>query len=308
MPMLMEVLEVILPILAPILLGAVLRRKQTISYEGISGMETFVMRYGIPCMLFHAYLTCSFSREVVAGMAAVFCLTLALAVLAFRMRRTARWNYHNLPMLFSITEGGLGVPLFLILFGLEQTFRIASLDLAQTLIGVPIISILSADEASQVRGKDILRRIASVPVAIAMVLGLAMNFSGLGAALEPSGVTSLITAVTSAIAEPVSALMLLCVGYEFQISKENRRNVLQMTGCFLGVRIVFCAAIQGLLCLLPSVQPITRWAVLLFCFLPPSYLSVNLGRTQRDNAFAASVCSISTFATLVVFCIIAIAV
>ncbi len=304
--MVTKVLNVILPMLVPILLGMFLRKKQIISQEGIAGMKTFVMRVGIPGLLFHAYLTCSFSGEIAVGMATVFVLTIVLALIAFAMKRTRRWNYNGLPMMFAVTEGGLGVPLILILFGMEHTFRMASLDLAQTFVGVPLICILSAAGEGKTTPKAFLKKIISVPVAPAVVFGLGLNFLGVPALLEPSGVWEIVASVLDAIAAPVSTLMLLSVGYEFGLTAENRRDVLTMSGYYLLGRALFCLAVQGILCLLPGVSPVTRWTVLLFSFLPPSFLSIHLGKNQKDNTFAANNCSICTFATLLVFCIIAI--
>ena len=57
--------------------------------------------------------------------------------------------------------------------------------------------------------------------------------------------------------------------------------------------------------LLPGITPMTRWAVLLFSFLPASYIAPGLGRTKQEHTVASGVCSLLTIATLVIFCIIA---
>lgn len=303
---LFRVMQVVLPIAVPILLGILFKRKQILSSACIAGMKTFVMQFGIPCLLFNAYLTCSFGGETLLTMGLVLLLTLILAFIAFRLRKTVRWNYHNLPMMFAITEGGFGVPLMLVLFGTAHTFRIAALDLAQTLVGVPIITVLSADSSGGLQLKQILKKLVTVPVMIGMLLGLAFNFSGLGRMLEPSGALAVITSVTEAVAAPVSTLLLLCVGYEFSVSPGNRRDVLTMAAGHVAIRALFCGIIQLVLLQIPGMAMETRWAVALFSFLPPSFLAISLGRTDRENGFAASVCSLCTFVTITVYCMIAI--
>ena len=301
-----RVLQVVLPIAVPVMLGIFFKRKQILSAACVAGMKTLVMQFGIPCLLFNAYLTCSFGGETVLTMGLVLLLTLVLAFIAFWLRKTARWNYHNLPMMFAVTEGGFGVPMMLALFGIVHTFRIAAMDLAQTLVGVPIITILSADIADGPRLKQILKKLVTVPVMIGMLLGLVFNFSGLGRILEPSGALGVIISATEAVAAPVSTLLLLCVGYEFCVSPGNRKDVLTMAVGHVVIRAIFCGIIQLVLLSIPGMAMETRWAVVLFSFLPPSFLTINLGKTDRENGVAASVCSLCTFGTILVYCVIAV--
>ena len=67
---------------------------------------------------------------------------------------------------------------------------------------------------------------------------------------------------------------------------------------------LFGLIMQGILLLLPAVEPETRWAVLLFTTLPPSYLSTGLGRNKEESQAASGVCSILTTVSLVIFCLV----
>ena len=64
-------------------------------------------------------------------------------------------------------------------------------------------------------------------------------------------------------------------------------------------------AIQLILCLIPGVDALTRWALLLYTMLPASYLAPTLGRSREDFTMASGVCSLLTLPTLLVFCFIA---
>jgi len=61
---------------------------------------------------------------------------------------------------------------------------------------------------------------------------------------------------------------------------------------------------QGVLCLIPNVDTVTRWVMLLYFLLPASYLAPGLGRSREDSVLASGVCSLLTAVALVVFCII----
>jgi len=62
---------------------------------------------------------------------------------------------------------------------------------------------------------------------------------------------------------------------------------------------------QAALFLIPGVDGLTRWALLLYCMLPASYLAPTLGRAEKDFAMASGVCSVLTVVTMVVFCAMA---
>ena len=57
--------------------------------------------------------------------------------------------------------------------------------------------------------------------------------------------------------------------------------------------------------LLPGITSMTRWAVLLYSFLPASYIAPSLGKTTEEQTVASGVCSLLTIVTLIVFCTMA---
>ena len=73
-----------------------------------------------------------------------------------------------------------------------------------------------------------------------------------------------------------------------------------------GLFALFGVVMQAVLFLLPNVDSMARWVLLLYCALPPSYIAPGLGKNADDNAKASGVCSILTALCLVVFCLIAI--
>ena len=60
--------------------------------------------------------------------------------------------------------------------------------------------------------------------------------------------------------------------------------------------------IQLALFLIPNVDSLTRWSILMYSTLPASYLAPTLGRTEEDFTVASVVCSILTIVSLAVFC------
>ena len=297
------VAQVVAPIFAAVVLGIITRKGKGMTREQISGLQQFVMKYGLPCVLFNSCYTARISAESVSTMAMVLPLVLFSAFWAFRARK--KFGCHNFPMLFSAQESGmLGIPLYLILFGADQVYRMGVLDLTQSVVAIPVIALLSSDTEENASLGEIVKKVFSSPFLLMSLLGLGLNLSGAAAWLEDSGFGTVITESTGFLAQPVSALMLFSVGYNFSLSKGNRKTIFRIAAIHFGMFALYCVLIQSVLFLVPNVDNLTRWAVLLYCALPASYLAPSLGRSEEDYTVASGVCSILTVACLVVFCFI----
>lgn len=301
-----KVIEIILPIFVTIALGIFARKKSILTDEANQGLQQFVMKFCLPCVLFNSCLTGTFRMESLTAMLMAMPLILLSTLLSFRLRKKT-FPYHNLPQLFCAQESGmLGIPLFMTLFGAANAFRVGVLDLAQNIICIPVIAILSADTGKNPSVRSVIKKVLLSPLLLMSLLGLVLNLSGAMDALDSIGVGKMITETTGFLAQPVSAVILFCVGYNFSLGKENRKHIFQICGLHFGLFAVFCAIMQGILCFVPDVSAETRWSILLYCSLPGSYLAAGLGKTKEDSAVAASVCSILTVVCLIIFCVMAV--
>ena len=298
------VLVILVPIFAAIVLGMLARRKNALSREGVLGMQQYVMQYGLPCIIFNSCLNARIGAESITSMALALPMMLISTLWAFRARRK-QFPYHNLPQLFAAQESGmLGIPLFMTLFGAAEAYRIGVLDLAQLPVCVSTITILTAKTEEGARPADVLRQVLTSPLLIMSILGLTLNLSGARTWLESAGIAAILTETTGFIAQPVSAAILFAVGYNFSLGSGNRSHIFRISA----IHFLYYAAfglLQLVLFLIPGVEAMTRWAILLFTTLPASYLSLGLGRTDEEYEMAAGVCSVLTIVSLSIFCVIA---
>lgn len=301
----LTVAQVVAPIFAAIFLGMTAKRKNWLSPENVQGFQTFVMKIGLPCVVFNSCLTAQMGVESVSSMALVLPCMLIATFWAFRARKK-RFPYRNLPQLFCAQETGmLGIPLFMILFGADQAYRMGILDLTQSVTAIPVIALLSADAGENPSPADIAKKVIVSPLLLMSLLGLALNLSGAADWLNSVGIGPVITETTTFLSTPISALMIFAVGYNFSLEKGSRSTIFRISAIhFIGFAL-FCLLIQGALLLIPNVDALTRWAILLYCTLPGSYLATGLGRTRDDYVMASGVCSILTVVSLLIFCVIA---
>ena len=305
MDKILNIAQVIAPILAAVVLGMVARRREIMTAQDVRGLQQFVMKFGLPCVIFNSCLTADIGAESLTSMVLVIPSVLFGTLWAFRARKKAL-PYHNLPQLFTAQETGmLGIPLFMILFGTAEAYRMGVLDLAQAVTAYPTIAILSAASAENPSPKAILKSVLTSPLLIMSALGLTLNISGIGAWLDSLGIRAVITESTGFLGQPISALMIFAVGYNFSLEKGSRSAIFRISAGHFLYFALWGLAIQGILFLIPNVDSLTRWATLMYCTLPASYLAPTLGRSQEDYTMASGVCSLLTIPALLVFCIIA---
>ena len=305
MEQILPIARVIVPILTAVALGMIARRRAVVSEQDVRGLQQFVMKFGLPCVIFNSCLTADIGAEAVTSMALVIPTVLFGTLWAFRARK-GKLRYHNLPQLFCAQETGmLGIPLFMILFGSAQAYRMGVLDIAQAVTAYPTIAILSAATDENPSARAVMKSVLTSPLLIMSLLGLTLNFTGAAEWMDSLGLLDVLTESTGFLGQPISALMIFAVGYNFSLEKGARDVIFKVAAGHFLYFALWGLAIQLILCLIPGVDALTRWALLLYTMLPASYLAPTLGRSQEDYTMASGVCSLLTIPALIVFCIMA---
>lgn len=300
-----SVVQVILPIFCCFFLGLQARKKALFSSDDVQGFQRFVVKYCLPCLLFRSCLTAQIGVQALSGLVLPVLLLFG-AVWGFWVGR--RWfPYHNIPFVFCCKETGmLGIPLFMILFGADQAYRVGILDVTQAAVVFPVIAILSAAPGTEASARAVLKQMFRSPLLLFSLTGLLLNLSGIWEWMQAVGVDGIMLDTFSYVAQPVSVMMLFCVGYNFSLKGDNWREVFRIVAVHSAIFIFFGLVFQGALFLFPGVDALTRWAVLLYTFLPISFLVPSLGRTGQDATITSSVGSVMTVICLAVFCVIAV--
>lgn len=305
MEKIISVIQVVLPIFCCFFLGLQAKRRAMFSPDDIQSFQRFVVKFCLPCLLFRSCLTAQIGTQSLSGLVLPVLLVVP-AIWGFRVGR--KWfPYHNIPFVFCCKETGmLGIPLFMILFGAEEAFRVGILDVTQAIVVFPVLAILSAAPGTTASAKVVLKEMAKSPLIQFSLAGLILNLSGAWDWMQAVGVHGIVTDTFSFIAQPVSVMMLFCVGYNFSLEGDNRREIFRIVAVHSGIFIVLGLLFQAALFLFPGVDVLTRWAVFLYMFLPASFVVPSMGRTKQDFTITSGVCSVLTVICLAVFCLIAI--
>lgn len=301
----LTVLQVISPIFVTVFLGIFARRRKALSPDEVQGMQRFVIKFCIPCLLFRSCLTADITPQALSCMVMLPPIQMLGIFWSYRARQR-RYPYHNLPFLFVCKETGMmGIPLFMILFGTDQAYQMGVWDLAQAMISFAMIGILSAAPDEDPSPKAVFKQMATSPLMLMSILGIVLNLGGLWNGIAAAGMDAVVMDTVSFLAQPVSAVMLFCVGYNFELGAGNRGTIFRLTAIHVFASAALCLIVQGVLLLVPGVGVMTRWAALLYFLLPTSYLTPGLGRNSQDYTIASGVCSLTTVICLAGFCVLA---
>ena len=305
MEQVMALLQTVVPILVCIGLGFLARKKELLTPEQTGGIQQFVLKFCIPPVLFNSCLEAQIGPQSLTTMGMLLPVLLLSSLWAFRARKK-KFHYHNFPMLFAAHETGMiGLPLCIILFGTGEAYRMGILDMTQGLISIPVMVILASDTGKGASVSAIVKKVLLSSMLIMSILGFALGLSGTMARLDAIGVGGIIRESTGFLAQPVSAAMLFSIGYNFSLNSENRKEILKIAGIGFAFSVAACLIMQGVLFLVPDVDAMTRWVVLLYCTLPASYLAPSLSRNDKESVITSGVCSLLTVITLISFCVIA---
>ena len=305
MNQMISVVQLVLPIFAVVFLGVLARKKSMFSPGEIQAFQRFVIEFCLPCLLFQSCLTAQLGAEALTGLLVPVVL-LATTVWGFRVGK--KWfPYFNTPFAFCCKETGMmGIPLFMILFGAEQAYRMGILNLTQAIVGFPMMAIMSSSSASAASPKKILGEMIRSPLILMSIGGMALNLTGVWTWMQGIGVDQIVTDTFDYLSQPVSMIMLFCVGYNFTMTPENTREILKMSAVHVVVFLIVGLVLQGALCLFPGVDAMTRWTMVIYAILPASFLLPSFGKCQLDSNITSGVCSVTTAVTLAAFCMVAV--
>lgn len=177
----MEVLEIVLPVLAMIILGILCRKWKLLDQSGVNNMKTLVTNIMLPVAIFHALATAEYSGKIGILVLIMFVMLLISFGAGFWMKRFMDEPYKKyLPFLICIYEGGMmAYPLYTSLCGSENLSQIAVLDIAGLLFGFSVyMGMLGQTEnGEKINAKSLFYSALRTPAFIGTVLGIIVGLT-----------------------------------------------------------------------------------------------------------------------------------
>lgn len=311
----LEAFSKVLPVLFLIGLGAVLRRFGFLSEAAIHGFKQLVVNITLPAALFLAFAGVRLEGGHLVIVALIFLLCLLALWASRQWRPLSGIDSAYLPPLATGFEAGMmGYAIYGAVFGADNIFQFAVIDLGQVLfvffILVPYVQRLGVGPAPFT---NTLRNFLRTPVILSIILGILFNQLGIaqGAAAWPvsASVAAAVLETLRLLAAATTPLITLVIGYEVILQRQNLAAPLRT----VGVRLLYWVP-AGLLLnwlvignLFPGNRLLQAAVMTMFILPPPFVIPIFMSNANNDDqAYVVNTLSIATAVTLVTFTIVAV--
>lgn len=298
-----QLLEKTLPVFVMLCLGMLCRRRNLLTREGVNALKNVAVNIALPAVMFSAFASAEYTFRSICVPLVIFTVCLASLYLGHVLCRVMKIHGRLSPFLSAGFEAGmLGYALFAILFPNETVSSFAMVDLGQVLFVFTVYKVLLARQNGL---KGALKDAASSPTVWAITAGLFFGASGLYGALAPSGASAVIDAVSSFIAAPTSALILLAIGYDLTPTQIQWKKTASLIVLRLGVSLLALGAVL-LLDRFVLGGMMHTGALLLLFILPPPFVLPVFADVDDERADISSTLSALTIVSILLFAVLAV--
>lgn len=306
MDKLFGVLQVVLPVVVILLCGVLVRRKGIMSQTGMDQLKSLLVKICLPCLIFGTFYRMKFTGREAIAFFLMSGTTLGSFLLGFLVCRLLKISQRTAPWMCTTIEGGsIGYALFILLFSQDQLFHIGMLDAGNALIQWSLVMTMLAISGGEKKSAKETARTLITPVNVAIVLGLVCSITGVGPRLAESRAGEILNSVLDFVGSPVSALIMLSVGYGLSF-RGIRWNEILKTAL---ARVIIFGAIGVVVCvLLNNTFPDDRMylgAGLIFFICPPTFVYTMYTKTQEEDAYVSGFLAFYTLLTIAAFAVVA---
>ena len=307
----MTILETVIPVFLMIFLGKFLKSKNIISDSGISCIKSISTNVFLPVMAFDTLIHGSFSLDslLLIGLE-IFILFTAFG-LGFLFKRFFDPSINGyVPYAMTTYEGGLfGWALIAILVGhkSEAMFSIVSMDIFSGIFCFTVMATgLKFLAGQQMSKKEIFISIITNPLIIAVILGFIGAAFNLGEIIDNSKAANLYTKTVNMFIQPLSPMILICIGSGLVFDWNVLKKGLKLAFLRYGIQIILCLITLLLISLTVGLSPELRVALLVYFFVPTSFLLSMYANDKEAIEFTSGYLSLQIIISLIIYSAISI--
>lgn len=307
----MEVLEIVLPVLAMIILGILCRKWKLLDQSGVNNMKTLVTNIMLPVAIFHALATAEYSGKIGILVLIMFVMLLISFGAGFWMKRFMDEPYKKyLPFLVCIYEGGMmAYPLYTSLCGSENLSQIAVLDIAGLLFGFSVyMGMLGQTEnGEKINAKSLFYSALRTPAFIGTVLGIIAGLTRMITRLLDSPFGNCYLSVENILTTAITPIILIVVGYSMELAPELISLCLKTILLRVLLQAVMIAGVLMVVKYLAGGSRLLNLAVITYMSSPATFSMQTFLRKKESSAYASTTNSLYCVVSILVYITLAVA-
>ena len=307
----MEVLEIVLPVLAMIILGILCRKWKLLDQSGVNNMKTLVTNIMLPVAIFHALATAEYSGKIGILVLIMFVMLLISFGAGFWMKRFMDEPYKKyIPFLVCIYEGGMmAYPLYTSLCGSENLSQIAVLDIAGLLFGFSVyMGMLGQTEnGEKINAKSLFYSALRTPAFIGTVLGIIVGLTRMITRLLDSPFGNCYLSVENILTTAITPIILIVVGYSMELAPELISPCLKTILLRVLLQAVMIAGVLMVVKYLVGGSRLLNLAVITYMSSPATFSMQTFLRKKESSAYASTTNSLYCVVSILVYITLAVA-
>ena len=307
----MEVLEIVLPVLAMIILGILCRKWKLLDQSGVNNMKTLVTNIMLPVAIFHALATAEYSGKIGILVLIMFVMLLISFGAGFWMKRFMDEPYKKyLPFLICIYEGGMmAYPLYTSLCGSENLSQIAVLDIAGLLFGFSVyMGMLGQTEnGEKINAKSLFYSALRTPAFIGTVLGIIAGLTRMITRLLYSPFGNCYLSVENILTTAITPIILIVVGYSMELAPELISPCLKTILLRVLLQAVMIAGVLMAVKYLVGGDRLVNPAIISYMSAPATFSMQTFLRKKESSAYASTTNSLYCVVSILVYITLAVA-
>ena len=305
--MITQILSMVLPVLAMILLGRLCATKGILNDERHAGLKSIIGDILLPVVLFNAFFTAQYDGKLLLVFAMVFSSCLLALLAGFALKRFVKPYDRYMPLLMTSFEGGmLGYALYALVAGQDQTSIYAMVDIGQTMFAYTVfLAALKSAEGGRMSPKAMVSNMIHNKACIGMTLGIVLGALGVHKAIAPTAFGTVLASLISFITAPTSALILLVVGYQLNFSKKLMKPVAITLALRTGVMAVIFGVVSLVLFAIIPYDKLLMLALMLQYTLPAPFIIPLFADLKEDGEYVSTSLSMGTLVSVFLFVFVA---
>ena len=297
----LEAFAKVLPVLLLFGLGAAFRRSGFLQPAAVDGLKRLIVNVTLPAVLFLAFAAVDLQPEhlLVAGSVFLACTIVLFAGRLLGGVAGTRSPYLP-PLLTGFEAGMMGYAIFTAVYGADNVFKFAVVDLGQVMFVFFILEpYVQRQGAGAVTLRQTVRGFLTTPVILSIFAGIVFNRLGLTALIDGFPLTAAVVTTLELLAAVTTPLIAIVIGYEVNLGRT-------------GLAAMYVRAFRGRLVLVISRlfpgDTVAQAAVMTMFVLPPPFvIPLFMARASaEEQRYVVNTLSLATLATLVAFTLVSV--
>lgn len=305
----LSILSKVLPVIFLFILGIFFRKTNFISDKTVGDFKKIIINIALPSLLFISFSNTNFEAKHLVIVSSVFitCIVLLLIGKLITIFFKIKSPYFS-TLLTGFEAGMLGYSIFGAVFGAENIFKFAIIDLGQvTFVFFILVAVLVKYRDGSKSFFDTLVNFIKTPVIIAILGGILVQKTGFTNVVPSNSLLTSVLETFKLLSTLVTPLICLVIGYEIKFAKGSLKKPVQIILLRMVLLLSFALIINKyILSGLLHLDPIFQAALMTMFILPPPFI-IPLYISDMDvenKSYVFNTLSLNTIVTLVLYLVV----